>query len=636
MKPRRYFLLAIILLVILGIFLTLGIINSRRIMMELIKEEARSFLSIVASTQENSIFAEGKYEDEIIERLINICNYFEITNLNKNNLGKVRESFNINSIVINNVKTRKTIATSGYSLKITDRILQGEERIFFDYFNVGSKKFMSFVYRIGDRVFQLEISAENIRTFRQDFGINKIINQISMNPMVKYLVLQDRKGIIFATPNVQTIMRIEDDSILIDVSERSVEVSRIMIFEEENVLELVRPFIVEGQNLGLFRIGISLDSYYRHVRLTERQLLLLFIILFGAGFVLFFLFMKYQSYVGLKEIFHKTLGAVEDAVLMVDKRGNITGVNKMFTSMSSYEEKMLLNHNYFSLFRDDQFDIKEVLKNGSKIVDERSVFGKNIQFSTYPLIDEKQKISGAISVLRDVTKIREFEKEREEGERLKFLGNLVANFAHEIKNPLNGLSIAIQRIIREYPSKDDEYNRLVSNIKKEIESLDKILNDFLSLARPQVKEKEEFDLSNLLNETLNIIREQAKFHSIKLKEKINKNVKLIGKAEDFRRALLNILLNAVDAVSLVSDRAREIIVKLTRRDNKIYLTIADNGKGMGKEETERIFTPYFTTKTKGTGLGLYIAQEIIKDHKGEITIETKKNKGTTFRITFQQ
>ncbi|MCK4250779.1 GHKL domain-containing protein [candidate division WOR-3 bacterium] len=636
MRPRRYFLLAVILLVILGIFLTFGIVNSRRIMMDFIKEEARSFLSIVASTQENSIFAEGKYEDEIIEKLINICNYLETVDLDKNVFEKIRQSFNINSIVLFDTKTKKTIVTSGHSLEISDNIFKRKEVVFFEYFTIGHKKHMRFLYRIKNWVYQIEISAEEIQRFRQEFGINKIINQISMNPMVKYLVLQDKKGIIFATPNIHTITRIEDDSTLISVSEQNIEASRIAEFENENILELIRPFIVEGQSLGLFRIGISLDSYYRHRRETERQLILLFVILFGAGFVFFFLFMKYQSYVGLKELFNKTLGALEDGVLTVNSKGIITGINKTFSSMSSFEEKMLVSHDYFSLFKDDSFDVHKVLQEGAKIVDEKFVFGKNIQYSTYPLLDEKNKISGAISVLRDVTKIREYEKEREEAERLKFLGNLVANFAHEIKNPLNGLSIATQRLIKEFPSDNKEYTRLTTTVKKEIESLNKILNDFLSLARPRIKEKNEFNLSVLIQDTLDIIREQAKHKKIILKENIKKGIKLIGNLEDFKRAVLNILLNAIEALSLVSKKQRNLDIELFRENKEIIMVISDNGPGMDKDEIDKIFTPYFTTKKGGTGLGLYIAHNILKEHKAKITIESEKGIGTSFRIVFKQ
>jgi len=631
-KPRRYFLLAVILLVILGVFLTLGIINSRKVMMDLIKEEAHSFLAMVASIQENSIFTEGKFEDGVIEKLINICNYLGTATLDKTNLEKIRQNFNLNSLIILDARTRTTIASSGYPLRISNDIFAKKESVFFEYFTIVRKKYMHFAYRKQDEIFQIEVSAEEIETFRQQFGINKIIDQIALNPMIEYLVLQDQKGIIFATPNIQNIGRIDDDSMLINVLRQNIETNRIARFANQNILELVRPFVIDGRSLGLFRMGINLESYYHHRRVTERQLILLFIILFGVGFALFFLFMKYQSYIDLKELFTKTLGAVEDGVLMVDSKGTITGANKMFANIVAFEENVLLGQNYFSSFEEDPFNIHKVLKDGAKIVNERLVSAKNIQYATYPLLDEKNRITGAISVLRDVTKIREFEKEREEAERLKFLGNLVANFAHEIKNPLNGLSIATQRIIKEFPSGNEEYFRLTTAIKREIESLNRILNDFLSLARPKIKEKGEFDLSSLTHQILDLMREEAKSKNIILKENISKDIKYIGIEEDFKRAILNILLNGIDTLTNISDRERALAVQLTAHDNSILLAISDNGEGMDKKEIEKIFTPYFTTKKGGTGLGLYIAQQILKDHKAEIIVESEKGAGTTFKI----
>lgn len=631
MISKRYLSIALILLVILGIFVTIGIVNSRRTMMEFIKDQARSFLSIVAAAQETSIFAEGTYEDEIVEKLINICNYLDASGLNAATLESVRRNFKINAIIVSQVTSGRILARSGYPLSSEPDDSGQKNRISYEYFNVGTMKVMHFRYEINDRIYRIELSAQNIQIFRKEFGINKITDQLTVNPMVKYLVLQDRDGILYATPNIQTITRIEDDSTLLGVIEEQREASRILVFEDSNILEIARPFVVDGNVFGIFRIGISLEGYYSHLRSTERQLVMLFIILFGAGFVLFFLFLKYQSYIDLKNLFDKTLGAVEDAVLLVNAQGIINGANKAFCALTSFDEQALIRQNYFTVFDEDHFDIRKVLDTRSKVVNEKQAFNRNMQYATYPLFDKKKRIAGAITVLRDVTTLRAFEKEREEAERLAFLGNLVANFAHEIKNPLNGLSIATQRLIKEFSEGDDDYRHLTRTIKKEIESLDKILNDFLVLARPKMRSRTQFNASDIIQDVLNIIQEQAKKDSIKLKQNIKKNVKLYGNAEDFKRAVLNLLVNACDAVSTHA-HAPQVSIEWT--ETPITLIITDNGVGMDKHEKERIFTPYFTTKLKGTGLGLYIARKILKDHGGAIDVKSEKNKGTTFTIVF--
>jgi len=633
MKIRRYFLLTIVLLLLLGTFLTIGLVSGRRVMLDLIKEQARSLLSVVASTQENLIFAEARLEDEFIDKLIGTCSFIE-SKFTSGDVEAIRQSFNFKSLVIFDGRTRKRIFTSGTPIEIHEGIFEQDEPIFFEYFDFGNKKLMRFIYVIAERIYQIEVPADEIQEFRTEFGINKIINMMAANPMVDYLVLQDEQGIIFATPNVQTINRIEDDTVLIQAVQKRTETSRIEEFDGQNVLELVRPFVIEDEMIGIFRIGISLDNYYHHVRRTEGQLIVLFAVLFGAGFILFLWFMNYESYTNIKELFDKTLGAIEDGVLLVNNKKIIDGANKSFYSLSSFDEKMLTGSEYDKVFLGDPFDMNRVMSDGKKIADEKPLFGKNIQYATYPFYDKKQKIAGVISILHDVSKIREFEKEREEAERLVFLGNLVANFAHEIKNPLNGLSIATQRLIKEFPSRDQECAQITKSLKKEIDALNKIVNDFLVLARPKMKEKAPFKISTVLDETRDLIVHQLREYGIKLNYNIQTDTEILGNVEDFRRALLNILLNAIDAVSAVRDRAREINVSMKVVAGVVKIIIADTGIGMDKEETERIFSPYFTTKKSGTGLGLYIAQKIIKDHQGSIKIESQRNKGTKFEITF--
>jgi len=633
MNIKRYFLLAIVLLLLLGTFLTIGLISSRRSMLDLIKEQARSLLSVVASTQENLIFAEARLEDEFIDKLIGACSFIE-SRLTNENVETVRQSFNFKSLVVFDGWTHRRIFTSGTPIEIRESIFEQDEPIFFEYFDFGNRKLMRFIYVTAQRIYQIEVPADEIQEFRTEFGINKVINMMAANPIVDYLVLQDEKGIIFATPNVQTINRIEDDKVLVEVMEKRSETSRIEEFDGQNVLELVRPFVVEDEMIGIFRIGLSLRNYYHHVRRTEGQLIVLFVVLFGAGFVLFLLFMNYESYTNIKELFDKTLGAIEDGVLLVNNKKIIGGANKSFCGLSSFDEKMLTGSEYGVVFPHDPFDINKVMSDGKKIADEKQLFGKDLQYATYPFYDKKQKIAGAISILHDVSKIREFEKEREEAERLVFLGNLVANFAHEIKNPLNGLSIATQRLIREFPNRDEECTQITKSLKKEIDALNKIVNDFLILARPKMKEKVSFKVSTVLDETRDLIVHQLREHEIKVHYDIQTDAEILGNAEDFRRALLNILLNAIDAVSSVEGRLREINVSLLAVEGAIKLVIADTGVGMDSEEMDRVFSPYFTTKKSGTGLGLYIAQKIIKDHKGSIMIESQRNKGTKFEITF--
>ncbi|UCD20391.1 MAG: GHKL domain-containing protein [candidate division WOR-3 bacterium] len=634
-KTRRYFPLAVILLLILSAFLAVGLVSGRRTMLDLMKEQARAFLSVVALTQENLIFAEARLEDEFIHRIISACNVLD-ADLTRSNVENVRQGFGFSSIAVFARKTEKRLVVSGTPVGMSTEIFTQRDPISFEYIDFGNKTLMRFVYVVAERVFQIELPADEIRGFRTEFGINRVITQIAANPMISYLVLQDKEGIIFATPNVEAISRIEDDPALATVAERLTEVNRIAQFDGEDVLELARPFVIEDELVGIFRIGISLDSYHTHVRKTEGQLIVLFVILFGAGFILFLLFMNYQSYSNIRELFQKTLGAIEDGVLLVSGNKRISAANEMFCKLSAFDDSLLVGNYYSKIFPDDPFETSKAMAEAKKVADEKKLFGKDLRYATYPLIDEKQNVTGVVIIIHDVTRIREFEKEREEAERLLFLGNLVANFAHEIKNPLNGLSIGTQRLLREFPNPDPDYLRIAGSLKKEIDALNKIVNDFLLLARPRMRETARFGLAGSLAEMKTSIEHQIEEYKIVLHWDVQNDVALTGNKSDFGRALLNIMLNAIEAVRDVEGRQREITVRLQKGDGTAKIIIADNGVGMDEEERKRVFSPYFSTKKSGTGLGLYIAQKIVKDHGGNIAIDSEKNKGTTFEISFSE
>ncbi len=602
-------------------------------MLGLMEDQARSFLSVIASTQENLIFAEARLEDELIDKLIGACTLLH-SGLTKNNADNVRQSFGLHSIAVFDRIARKQIIVSGAPVEIESAVFTQADPISFSYFDFGGRTMMRFIYILPDRSFQVELSADEIRDFRREVGINKVITQITGNPMVRYLVLQDEQGIIFATPNVRAISRIEDDPALSAVAKDLAESSRMTEFDGQGVLELARPFTVENELVGIFRIGISLDSYHAHVRQTAGQLIALSVILFGAGFILFLLFMNYQSYANIRELFNKTLGAIEDGVLLIDHRGSISAANEMFVSISGFGSDLLVGNAYDEIFAGDPFEVGKVMGEKRKVADEKTIFNKNIRYTTYPLIDDRQRISGAILIIHDVTKLREFEKEKQESERLVFLGNLVANLAHEIKNPLNGLSIGTQRLLKEYPGTDPDYLRITKSLKHEIDALNKIVNDFLVLARPRMRSKTAFRVAAVLEDMMPLVEDSAKERGITLRKQIGADAQLIGEPDDFRRAILNVIVNAIDAVADIKDRKRIVDLRLSEHEGALVLLISDNGVGMDEEERSRVFKPYFSTKKSGTGLGLYIAQKIIKDLGGDIRITSQKDKGTVFEMTF--
>ncbi len=230
--------------------------------------------------------------------------------------------------------------------------------------------------------------------------------------------------------------------------------------------------------------------------------------------------------------------------------------------------------------------------------------------------------------------IIEMERRLEKAERLSALGQLAAGVAHEIRNPLNAISMASQRVKREFlPADDDkhqEFKLLTEVIRDEIRRLNGIIEEFLSFSKSRRLELHNYPASEVLQKIVNLIAVEAAAKGIVVKTDWSKDPIIIPMDMDkLQQALLNLVKNAMESIN-----GEGIINLSVAHGNKglVVITISDTGCGMSNDEVERIFNPEYTTKEKGLGLGLPLAHEIIRGHGGEIRVISAQGKGTTFEI----
>jgi signal transduction histidine kinase len=217
-------------------------------------------------------------------------------------------------------------------------------------------------------------------------------------------------------------------------------------------------------------------------------------------------------------------------------------------------------------------------------------------------------------------------------ERLSALGDLAATVAHEIRNPLNSVSMGLQRLKGEFhPTEDEgEYARFIELMRGEVARLNSIVEEFLSLARPLEIKPEEVRIDALLQDLAALAESDAE--SAKVKIDVAASPDLPSARVDrnyFKQLLLNLVLNAIQAMP---DGGRLTLAARTEREN-LLLTVVDNGAGIPKEVLPRIFEPYFTTKTRGSGLGLVIARRIVEAHGGKLTAESEVGRGSRFQVS---
>ncbi|MEG0470956.1 MAG: PAS domain S-box protein [Solibacillus sp.] len=267
------------------------------------------------------------------------------------------------------------------------------------------------------------------------------------------------------------------------------------------------------------------------------------------------------------------------------------------------------------------FETQDMKKDGT-------VFDAQISIS--PIYDPHGQMIAISLISRDISYIKENEHLILQSEKLKIVGELAAGVAHEIRNPMTVISGFVQMMNEEDSSPHQEYTKL---IQKEVERIDLILSEFLVLSRPQANPFVPIHLGETLAEVVQFLQFEFQQRNITLKiDNTYDNVIINGNANQIKQAFINLFKNSMEAM----DGCGTISIVLCKDsdENTVYISIKDTGSGIPPYILERIFEPFYTTKSKGTGLGMMIINKIIQDHNGTIQITSKQNVGTDILISF--
>lgn len=237
---------------------------------------------------------------------------------------------------------------------------------------------------------------------------------------------------------------------------------------------------------------------------------------------------------------------------------------------------------------------------------------------------------------RHAEKIQGMRRKLAQAERLSSLGRLAAGVAHEIRNPLNAVSMAIQRIGREFAPiesvKKDEFMNIIGVVREEIRRLNRIIEEFVSPARERRPDLRPGRITDLLDRVIMLVRELAGSRGIQIESHWDDpEAVVMMDASMMHQAMLNLMKNAVESIE--GNGTVSVSCSFSRRDHLVVM-IKDTGSGIAEKDTEHIFDFEYTTKEKGLGLGLPIAREIIQAHGGKIVIDSRPGKGTVFQIIF--
>lgn len=338
-----------------------------------------------------------------------------------------------------------------------------------------------------------------------------------------------------------------------------------------------------------------------------------------------------------KGFLEKVFEALQEGVILLDPKGVIEFVNQAACRFFGLDAARATGELIASQVRG--LDWPKLMRPGKVVSCDLEVYypeNRYLNFYLSPVDDEQHAGAtlGYVMLVRDLTRTRAEAEQTLESERLNALTLLAAGVAHEIGNPLNSLDIHLQlmeRKLRKLPAGDRKgLEDHLGTARDEIGRLDSILKQFLHAVRPSTPQRERSQLHTILHDALKLLQPELESRAISVELQLDEQLPQLSlDPGQFQQVFYNLLRNAFQALTGEDGR---ILIRSRHTDYEVELSIEDNGTGISPEHMGAIFEPYRTTKSSGTGLGLLIVRRIVREHGGEISIESEEGEGTRVTI----
>lgn len=248
--------------------------------------------------------------------------------------------------------------------------------------------------------------------------------------------------------------------------------------------------------------------------------------------------------------------------------------------------------------------------------------------SYVPLLDQERDELGWMVVLTDITEQIKVQEYMHQSEKLSLVGQLAAGAAHEIRNPLTVI-YGFMQLLQGNLSADENQKYHLPLIVQEIERVNKIVTELLLLSKPSRPNYREVQLGEIFASILPLMKGEAALHGIEIIEAYSGDIVFYADVEQLKQVLLNLMKNGLEAMP----NGGELIIRSEQDDSMIQIVIQDTGVGISPEHVIRIFDPFFSLKEEGTGLGLPISMRMVKNHGGDMSIDSKLGVGTSITIS---
>lgn len=336
-----------------------------------------------------------------------------------------------------------------------------------------------------------------------------------------------------------------------------------------------------------------------------------------------------------KEYLESFINNTTDAIVAHDLKGNILRYNKAFEEMFGWTSQEPLGQILLTvpddLLKETERFWEKVESGGQvsgfetlRLRKDKSIIDVSVTIS--PIRNNRGEIVSLACISRDITERKKTEDLLRKSEKLSAVGQLAAGVAHEVRNPLTTIKGFVQILQKRAPENEGSYEIMLSEVNR----IESIINEYLLLAKPQVTKIHKKDFRELLQKIVKLVDTQAVLNKVQITTRFQSDIPLIECDENqIKQVFINIVQNAVDAMP----DGGEINISVKMADwNKVLVRINDQGCGIPEERIAKLGEPFYTTKEKGTGLGLMVSYKIIENHRGSINVSSKPGDGTIVEV----
>ena len=355
-----------------------------------------------------------------------------------------------------------------------------------------------------------------------------------------------------------------------------------------------------------------------------------------------------------KGFLETVFNAIQEGIIVTDSKGRITYLNDAACGLFGLEAAEAISKPLDERVRG--LDWESLTKSTGPVSHDMEIFypqNRFINFYIVPLVMESRNSVagiddsgqpgspipataeqvGHVMILRDITKSRRTAQQTIESERLNALTLLAAGVAHEIGNPLNSLHIHLQLMERSVQKLNGdakaELQQSIDIARSEVNRLDSIVTQFLRAIRPSHPQLHPENLNTIVEEAVRFFMPEIQDRGIVVEQELRSDLPLLQLDRDqMKQAFYNVIKNSLEAMK----RHGTLHIRTDMDDTNVIVSFVDTGSGMSAGNLSRVFEPYFTTKPSGTGLGLLIVRRIVREHGGELSIESAEGEGLTLTI----